>query len=359
MEMYKLLRKLTEVPGPSGNEDAIASLIVETWKPYAAEIHRDRLGNVIALVPGTAEEPRSRLLLAAHMDEIGLMVKEVVNHLGNGFLRVINLGGVDIRQLYTQRVVVHGQRDLVGVLAALPAHMLPEARRTQAFGFEDLVVDPGLPADELQELVNVGDFISFQQPLHKLLGRNVSGKALDNRASIAAVTVCLNYLEGRQHEWDVLAVATVQEETRKLGAFTSAFVHVPDAAIAIDVTFARGAGLVDQSMPDLNSGPVIDIGPNVHPSMFKALQQAADALEMSVSTSIHSGSSGTDAFGIQIARAGVPTGLISIPLRYMHTLVETINSKDVERAGRLLAEFVARLDGDFLGDLVREMMEED
>ncbi len=356
MDTFDLLKELTETPGPSGNESVIADLIARMWEPYAESITVDRIGSVIASKPGSAQGPRPRLLLASHMDEIGLMVTDLSKHNGYGFLHVTNVGGVDIRPLYAQQVVVHGKTDVNGVLASLPEKMLSSTKRDKPYGFEDLVVDPGLPYEQLQETVSIGDFISFRQPLRKLHGKNVTGKALDNRASVAAVTLCLEQLHGREHAWDVVAVATAQEETRLLGAYTSTFSQNPDAAIAIDVTFAKGAGLSEASAPELSSGPLLDTGPNVHPGMFKALQEAAESMEMAYTVATHSRGSGTDAFGIQVARSGIPTGLVSIPLRYMHTVVETINLMDVERTGRLLAEFVTRLNGDFLSTIEQEMM---
>lgn len=358
MEIFEVLKQLSETPGPSGFEQRISAVVSELWEPFADSVNVDRLGSVIAVKRGQGAKPRPRLLLAAHLDEIGLMVTKIASQNGNGFLRVTKLGGVDIRHLYGQMVVVHGQRDLVGVIGSLPCSMLPADRQEKAFGYEDLVVDVGLPERELNELVNVGDSISFRQPMRKMLGKTVTAKALDNRASVAAVTVCLEYLNGRHFDWDVIAVATAQEETRLLGAFTSAFAQQPDAAVAIDVTFAKGAGLSDSQLA-LGSGPAIEIGPNVHPGMVEALRKAAKALEMKVSISTHARASGTDAFGLQVARAGIPTGLISIPLRYMHTMVETIHETDVERAGRLLGEFIALLDDQFLEGLAKGMMGEE
>ena len=357
MDIFEVLKQLSETSGPSGFEQRISAAVSELWEPLADSVSVDRLGSVIAVKQGQGTQPRPRLLLAAHLDEIGLMVTKIASQNGNGFLRVTRLGGVDIRHLYGQLVVVHGWRDLVGVIGSLPASMLPEARRRKPFGYEDLVVDVGLPLSEVCELVSVGDSISFRQPMRKMLGKTVTAKALDNRASIAAVTVCLEYLNGRHFDWDVVAVATAQEETRLLGAYTSAFDQQPDAAVAIDVTFAKGAGLSD-SQVTLGGGPVIDIGPNVHPGIVEALHDTAKALEMKVSISPHARASGTDAFGLQVARAGIPTGLVSIPLRYMHTMVETIHETDVERTGRLLGEFVALLDDNFLEDLAKGMMEE-
>ncbi len=359
MKTFKILRTLSETPGPSGFEQEVADVVTELWQPYVDDLERDRVGNLLAVKRGSGPEPRRRLLLAAHMDEIALMVKRIVGHNGQGFLRVTPVGGVDIRHLYGQLVTVHGRSPLNGVLGSLPAAMLPPERSKNAFGFEDLVVDVGLPLSDLEAKVSIGDFVTFRQPLRKLQGKLATGKALDNRASVTAVTLALEYLQTRTHTWDVVAVATCQEETRLLGAYTSAFSQYPDAAIAIDVGFGKGPGVNGENAFDLGSGPVLDIGPNVHPGMFKVLNDAAEALEMSVSVGTHARGSGTDAYGLQIARAGVPTGLISIPLRYMHTMVETAHLADIERSGRLMGEFAARLDDSFLQKLSASMMDDD
>lgn len=363
VDTFKLLKKLVETPGPSGLEDRIAAVVQETWEPLVDEIRRDRVGSLIAIKHGSGPEPRPRLLLAAHMDEIGLMVTEIESYpdddSGNGFLRVDRVGGVDIRHLYDQTVVVHGSKgegtDLVGIIGCLPASFLPEDRRSNAFGYDDLVVDVGLPVSSLKEKVSVGDFISFRQPLRKLQNKWITGKALDNRTSVLAVTIALEYLATRQHSWDVVAVATAQEETALLGAFTSGHSQAPDAAVAIDVTIGKGPGASEALTYPLSSGPTIGFGPNVHPGMFKGLKDAASALEMKVQDEPHSRASGTDAYGLQIAREGIPTGLVGIPLRYMHTMVETVDLRDVERSGRLLGEFITRLDEKFIDGLAKEL----
>lgn len=364
MDLQSTVRILVETAGPSGLEEAIAEAVARTWEPYVDRIERDRVGNLIAVKEGEAVEgremPRRRLLLAAHMDEIALMVKEIVSYPedeGYGFLRVTNVGGVDVRHLYGQRVTVHGEWELPGIIGALPVRMLPDERHGKPYNYDELLIDVGLRLAQVRELVSVGDFVSFQQPLRELLNERVAGKALDNRASVAAVAVCLEYLAERRHAWDVVAVATAQEETRLLGAFTSAYTQQPDAAIAIDVTFGKGPGAKDGNVFELGEGPALGLGPNVHPGIFKALKEAADALEMNVHNDPHSRASGTDAFGLQIARSGIPTGLVGIPLRYMHTMVETVSLDDIRRAGRLLGEFIARLDADFLDEIAKEMME--
>ncbi|MGD8804335.1 MAG: M20/M25/M40 family metallo-hydrolase [Chloroflexota bacterium] len=367
MDVQELLTRFTETPGPSGMEWRVADVVAESWGPFVDEVERDHLGSLIATRFGQGDEPRPTLLLAAHLDEIGLMVKQIVRGPSGsgkyGFLRATRVGGVDVRHLYGQMVTVHGTRsgeqELIGVVGSLPARMLPEAKRDKAFDLENLAVDVGLPYEQLVERVAVGDFISFRQPLRKLLNNRVTGKALDNRASLAAVSVCLEYLAERRHAWNVVAVATAQEETRLLGAFTSAYALRPDAAVAIDVTFGKGPGATDDLTYEVDKGPAIALGPNFHPGMVDSLKKAARALEMKVQEEPQARPGGTDAYALQVARQGIPTGLVSIPLRYMHTMVESVAVADIRRTGRLLAEFACRLDVDFLADLARGMMDDE
>jgi endoglucanase len=290
-------------------------------------------------------------MLAAHMDEIGLMVTGVEQ----GFLRVTEVGGMDERLLTAQTVTVHGtvggQHDLPGVVASVPPHLLTGHKRDQVVPLKELLVDVGLPPDEVERRVRVGDLISFRQEVLELKGGLLTGKSMDNRASVASVVVCLELLSRLRHTWDVYAVATVQEEVGLKGALTSAFGVDPDVAIALDVTFARQPGAPsDQTFP-MDKGPTIGIGPNFHPALHEALVKAAKAQEIPYQIEPLPGSSGTDAWAIQVSREGVPTALLSMALRYMHSPVEVIAVKDVERTGRLLAHFIAGLAPDFLETL--------
>lgn len=364
MNVEALIRKLSETSGPSGFEFKIKEVIEEEWRPFTDEISVDRVGSLIAVKKGQGSAPRSRVLLAAHMDEIGLMVKKIVRFPdtdeGNGFLKITPIGGVDRRHVYGQPVLVHatvdGDRELPGVIGALPMHMLAIEKRKKPYEFDDLVVDVGMTAKELRGKVAVGDFISFRQTVRKLQNGRLAGKAMDNRVSVAAVSVCLEYLSERRHDWDVLAVATAQEETNLLGAATSAFALRPDIALAVDVNFAKGPGTKGDGAYELGSGPTIALGP-FHHGVSQALVSAAKKLEMDVNLDPHTSTRGTDAFYLQIAREGIPTGLVGVPLRYMHTMVETVDTDDVKRAGRLLGEFIALLDEEFLTRTAKEMME--
>jgi putative aminopeptidase FrvX len=362
MKTFELLKELTETPGPSGFENRVSDLVEKTWGPLVDEVAVDRVGSLVALKKGSGSEPRSRIMLAAHMDEIGLMVTKMESYpdTGSGFLRVTSVGGIDKRQLLGQKVIVHGtvngRHDLAGVLGSLPSRMLPEDRRDRSIGFADLVVDLGLSLEQIKDAVSIGDFISFRRPLRKLLNKRAAGKALDNRVSVVVLTKCLEMLGKRSHSWDVLAVATAQEETALLGAHTSAFDLEPDVAIAVDVTWAKGPGVTEDTSYNLGGGPTIGIGPNVHPGVFKALRDAADRIEIEAHVEPHARMSGTDASGLQMARQGIPTGLVSVPIRYMHMSVETVSLIDIKRASRLITEFIVDLDDVFLTKIQDTLM---
>ncbi len=350
MDIISLLKQLSEVNGLSGYEGPARELMRQTWQPFVDEMLEGKLGSLIALKQGTGSEPRPKLMLAAHMDEIGLMVTGI----DKGFLRITRVGGMDRRVLLGLEVVVHGRRDLPGVVATRPPHVLPQEERKKTAPWDKLFVDVGLPAEEVEHLVTVGDPISVRREMVELKNNRVAGKAMDDRACVAAVTLALEQLTGVRHAWDVFAVATVQEETGLKGAITSAYGVAPDLAVALDVTFGRHPGVLEVGSFPLGEGPTIGVGPNFHPGLVARLKKVAEAHEIPVQIEPVPGRSGTDAWAIQVTREGVPTALVSIPARYMHQPVETLAVQDVERAGRLLAAFIAGLEVDFLEKLVME-----
>lgn len=343
METIPLLKRLSEVPGPAGREAPVRKTVRELWSPLVDELREDGLGSLIGLRHGSGPEPRPRVILAAHLDEIGL----VVTSIEEGFLRIAQVGGIDNRILPGLQVIVHGQRDLVGVIGMRPPHVTPPEERDRPVPWTELFVDVGLPKDEVGKLVHVGDAISFAQELVELKGGLVAGKAFDNRTSVAAVTLALERLATTTHAWDVFAVATVQEEVGLYGAITSTYDVVPDLAVAIDVTCGQQTGASDERTFPLDEGPTIGVGPNFHPQVVERLKATADSHEVPYNIEPVPGHSGTDAWAIQVSREGVPTGLLGIPLRYMHQPVETVSVKDVERTGRLAAAFAAELEPDF------------
>ena len=231
--------------------------------------------------------------------------------------------------------------------------LLPRENQEGVTPLSEILVDTGLTADKLAEQVKVGDVISFAAPPRELQNGLLCAKSLDNRAALAAVTRCLEDLQGRTHLWDVIAVATSQEEVGARGARTSAFALWPDLAVVIDVT--HGSGPAVRDLPDktytVGGGPTLILGPNIHPALYAAFTALAERLEIPHASEGTPEHSGTDAFGIQVARAGIPTMVLGLPLRNMHTPVEVISPKDLERTGRLLAEFIASLPANFLETL--------
>jgi endoglucanase len=217
-----------------------------------------------------------------------------------------------------------------------------------------LLVDTGLPAAEVADLVQPGDLVSFDQPPLLLKGQLVAGHSLDNRASVAALTVCLDALQGLRHAWDVWALATVQEEFNHLGAQTSPFDLRPDLAVVVDVTYATGPGASGYNVYPLESGPALGWGPTVHPALYRTFKAIAERLEMPYRKDVLPKLSYTEMDNLQLVAQGIPTILLSIPLRYMHTPVEMIAWKDVERTGRLLAQFVAELPLDYVAKINRD-----
>jgi endoglucanase len=350
IDLVSHIQQLSQAAGLSAYEAPVRDVISAAWQPLAGEMRVDRFGSLWATKAGSGKAPRRKAMLAAHMDAIGLMVTRV----DGAFLRITEVGGIDARVLPGQPVLVHASHSpepLPALVGSRPPHVLKPSDRDKVLRLEDLVVDPGIPAPELARLVQVGDLISFDQPSFKLNDDLLVGKSLDNRASVAAVTVCLEALQERRHEWDVVAVATAQEEENLGGARTSAYDLQPDIAIVLDVTWANAPGIPDHRSFAMGEGPTIGLGPNIHPKLQTALVEAARRAEIPHHVEIIPRHSGTDAYTIQVSRSGVPTGLIGIALRNMHTPVEIVSVKDVARAGRLLAEFLAGLDGTFLDSL--------
>ena len=341
MDCKAFLQRLSEAPGISGYEQVIREMVTEEFQKYADDIRTDKMGSVIALRRGQGPEPRRRILLAGHMDEIGMMVSKIEE----GFLHIAEVGGIDARILPGLEVMVHGKKDLPGIVGTRPPHVQSPGERERVTPMDELLVDVGLSPEEVGRWVRVGDLVSFRRPFTALQGDWAAGKAFDDRVGVVVVGAALaNLADSWKHSWDVYGVATCQEEVTFMGAITTAYGIRPDIGIAIDVTFGSMTESGDAETYVIGGGPAIGFGPNVHPKVYELLVETAKALEIPYQVEALPRGSGTDAWEIQVSREGVPTGVIGVPLRYMHTPVETVCMKDVERAGRLLAGFIARLD---------------
>jgi putative aminopeptidase FrvX len=347
MELTDFLQKATEIDGVSGSEMNVSNFIAEVFAPFLDDTRRDNLGNLILMKKGL-EKGAPRLLLCAHMDEIGLMVTRLEEH---GFLRFTAIGGFDQRTLPGQEVTIYGQQPVPGIIGFKAAHLLKEEQKGKSIKMEDLLIDCGLPTAKMRQLIKPGDTVALKRRFLTLQGSCRSGKALDNRAGVAVLWQCLKELTRLHHAADVFLVATVQEEVGVRGAVTSTYHLVPDLGIAIDVCHGDFPGAAAHEVSQLGQGPAITRGPNIHPHIAEKLLRLAADYHLPHQQDVSPGPTGTDARAIQISLEGVPTGLLSIPLRYMHTSVELVDLEDIKVGGRLLAYFIASLDADFVEGL--------
>lgn len=335
-----LLRQLSELPGPSGQEEAVATGIAQLMTPYCDEVKLDSFSNVIGITKGQAATKRPRIMFAAHSDEIGLIVTKVDK---GGFLRFTSVGGIDARAIVAQQVTVLTDPPLPGFIGVKPPHILTAQDRTTVIPVDDMFIDVGLPEDEVKKRVRAGTMVVLQRQFTELLGDRVAGKALDNRAGVTAMIEGMRILKGLKHVADVYPVATVQEEVGYRGAIVSAYGIVPDLAIAIDVGFGPAPGIPEGRSIGMGKGPAIAIGANVHPRLHNILVDAARQHGIPHQIEPMPGRSGTDGWALQVVRSGIPTAVVSIPLRSMHTSVEVVDMEDVRNTGRLLAHAAAAL----------------
>jgi endoglucanase len=343
MPLPAALRDLLTSPGPSGYEGPAAA----AWRAAAAgfaEVSGDVMGSQVARVRGTSGGPL--LAVVGHVDEIGLIVTHVDDE---GFLHFVGVGGWDPQILVGQRVELQ-TRDgrLPGVIGRKPIHLLREDDRKKVVEIRDLHMDIGAKdGEEARGLARVGDVAVIAGEPVELPNRRVASRSLDNRlGAFVALEGARLVAEAGGAPGDVAAVAAVQEEVTFAGSRTSAYGLDPAVAIAVDVTHATDAPGVDKrelGASPLGAGAVIGRGPVIHPRVFELLHDAAEAEGIPFVVEATGRATGTDADAIHISRAGVPTGVVSIPLRYMHSPVEVVQLDDVEACARLVAAFARRL----------------
>jgi endoglucanase len=344
----ELLQTLLGAPGPSGQETVPAQAWRDWCAGWGAEVGVDHLGSSWARLAGKAGGPR--LAVVGHIDEIGVHITHIDDE---GFLRFDQVGGWDPIVLVGQRVVLITREGPVrGVIARKPVHLLrSDEERKKVPELKDLHIDIGARGhDDAGARVRIGDMgVIDAQPLEFPNGRIVS-RSLDNRVGcyVAARAAQLVHEAGGS-PGDFMAVAVVQEETTFAGSRTSVFRHEPDVAIAIDVTFATdqpGVELGQLSKHPFGSGPVLFRGTMLNPRAFELLHEVAEAEDIPFTVQSEGRDTGTDADAIHLIRAGVPTSLVSVPLRYMHSPVEMVELEDVEATARLIAAFAQRLEPD-------------
>lgn len=344
MATPELLDALLRAPGPSGHETAPAAVWREHVAAFSDDVRADRVGSSVVRVAATADGPS--LAIVGHIDEIGVHVTHVEE---SGLLRFGEVGGWDPVQLVGQRVVLTTTAGPVrGVVGRKPTHLLRGEERDKAPKIKDLHIDVGArDADEARALVRIGDVgVIDSEPLALPNGRLVS-RSLDNRVGAYVAAEAARLVAAAQGApGDVFGVAVAQEETTFGGARTTAFSLDPDVAVVVDVTHATdqpGVELGPDTAHALGSGPVIARGTTLHPVVTELLIETAEQEQIAYTLESSGRGTGTDADALHLARAGIATGLLSVPLRYMHSSVELVALADVDATARLLAAFAQRL----------------
>ncbi|NLF29091.1 MAG: M42 family metallopeptidase [Clostridiales bacterium] len=336
MDIGKFLEEVSALPGVPGHEAAVGARIAEWFRPLADEIFTDALENLYARVGQTGP----RVLVCAHQDEIGLIVTKIED---DGCLRVFKNGGVDPRILPGMEVSVQARGGpIYGVVGAKPPHLLTEKEREKAISIDDCYIDAGYPAEQVRNLVRVGDMAVLLASPRMLAGDCMAGKTMDNRASVASMLAAAELMKSRNTPAETYFVATSQEEIGSKGAAAAAYRLEPDLAIVVDVTHAEGPGTGKWEAFPLDKLAIVH-GPNIHPKLEELAHDVAKENGIPVSKEIASGVTWTDAESTQISRGGVPTLLLSIPLKYMHTTVELLKLDVVRETGRLIALLIERL----------------
>ncbi len=329
-----LLTELCETPGTSGREERIREVVRRELEPVCEAVEVDPVGNLIARRPGRGGP---RVMLAAHLDEIGFMVTHIED---GGFLRMLPLGGFDPKTLSAQRVVVHGREDLLGILGSRPVHIMSDEEKRRPPKLEDFYVDLGLPEDRVRELVRPGDVVTRERRMERL-GDLVTCKSLDNRAGLYVMVQAMKALD--QHDCEIVAVATVQEEVGLRGARVATARVRPDVGLAIDITLANdGPGAKPhERITQLGAGAAVkvyDSSAIVPREMVDHLVATAQARGIEHQMEIMS-RGGTDTRELQLSGDGAVAGCVSIPTRYVHQVVEACHPADLDACVALVAAF--------------------
>jgi len=352
---FTLLKKFSDTIGVSGHEFEIRKLIMEEINDLADKVWTDRMGNIIALKKGV-DENAPKVMFAAHIDEIGLIVTHIDNR---GFLRFTGIGGWNERILPGQRVIVMTSKGKIrGVIGMKPPHIMTPEEKKQVLEMSKLFIDIGVSSKEEAEKlgVKVGSVIVFDREVARLGGSDrVTGKAFDDRVGVASLIYMLKLLNKVEHEANVYAVFTVQEEIGLKGARVSAFSINPDVGIAVDVTIANDIAGVDEKdwITQLGKGPAIKImdrGNISHPKVKELLIRVAEKENIPYQLEVLTGGA-TDAAAIQLAREGVPVGTVSIPTRYIHSPIEVLDLNDAVNSSKLLAAFAKEITREWVKEL--------
>jgi len=343
MLLKDMIIDLCGLPAPAGFEDKAFARAKELLAPFVDEIKTDALGNLIA-VKKCGRRGAKKLMLDAHMDEIGLIVTGVEK----GFLRFSSIGGIDPRMLPAREIKVLTEPPLFGIIDTFPPHALSEEDMDKTIDAKKLFIDIGMSDEEAKKRVPLGTPAVFAGGVDELCENVLCGKSLDDRSCVAIIIKTMEALADKELNVDVYCLFSTQEELGTRGAVTGAYGINPDYAVALDVTFASTPDSKRSEVLEMCKGAAIGVGPNMNRNITNALIKTAEDNGIPYQLEIMGGDSGTDGWVIQVCREGVTTGIVSLPIRYMHSPVETMDISDAETIVRLLTEFTQKLGEDGL-----------
>lgn len=319
------LMKLCSFEGISGFEFEIGNKVCNMLRQNCDFVDTDVLGNVVGVI---GKGRGKKIMIEAHLDEIGLMVKNIDD---KGFISFVKIGGINPATLPAAEVFIHGKEKVFGVIGSKPPHLQTEEESKKNYKIDEMYIDTGFSREELLGKIQIGDAITFVSKPVRLQNEKMASKSIDNRMGIWCLIECAKRLKGKDLPYELVFLAAVQEEVGLRGAKVASYSINPDAAIVIDVT--HGISPYTESSSNafpLGCGVAVGVGPNLHPSLSKALIDTAKKHEIPHVIEVCAGNSGTDAWAIQITKKGIPCALVSVPLRYMHTQVETVCMSDIE-----------------------------
>lgn len=321
----------------SGFEHVNGNVLIKHFESYIDSYEKDKIGSYIFKQEGTNDK---RIMLAAHIDEIGLIVTKILD---NGFLSFSSIGGINPASLVAQEITVYGRENVFGVIGIKPPHVTPEEERAKALELEDLYIDTGYTKEKLEKLVRVGDVATVKRAPVSLQGSVASAKAFDDRACVAVMLETAKELKKISHKSNIYYTATAQEETGYRGATTASYKINPDIGIVLDVDFGRAPGMPPETC-ELGKGPIVTFGGRFNQKLTRKFIEVCKTYNYPMQYESSPSRTGTDTEAVNVNREGVPCILLSIPLRYMHTSVETVDIKDIEITGKAIARFINELD---------------
>lgn len=339
MNSKQWLESLCALNGPSGFEYPVSQRAAELLRQVGLEeVSVDRMGNVLG-VRRCGKPGAKKLLLDAHLDEIGLMVTGIEE----GFLRFQTIGGVDPRMLPAREVTVLTEPPLFGVVACLPPHVQSAGDYDRAVAVEDLRIDLGLSQERAEALVPIGTPITYRNSCFDLANGRLCGKSMDDRACFTILLRTVELLAEQELDVDLYVLGSTREEVSMAGAQVSTYRVMPDFCVAVDVTHGTTPDSPKDLAFEVGGGPAIGIGPNMTRWMSRRLRRCCETLELEHAQEVMEGRSGTNAWAMQISREGIATAVVSLPLKYMHTPMEVLALEDLESTAKLLAAFTVDL----------------